>query len=427
MGIYKLRESVRRILNLQQKDSPVIGSRLVFHFGGYDPVSPTKMYSRFVRELTRFRQTWSVASSASALLVAADRAKWTIVSNGPNWRVETDHQLFRWDDIMAGYAHRPVWWRLPMGLLAFADFVAGGVLWGYARTNWRYALFFLYPYLLLLVMVVASSYAAELAARTSGSIAIGIAAGVLTFIAFYLGPGRWAYLPVAFDDWIFSRSYIRHSDPELERRLDAVADEIISAARARSVDEILLFGHSLGAVLAVDVLDRAFSREPDLGSRGPRLVLVTAGSSILKIGLHRAAGRLRDALARVSRSPGVFWVDYQALTDVMNFYKTDPVRECGLEPTGRPIIRTVRISRMLEPESYRRVRRNLYRVHCQFVSGNERRTAYDYFMLLCGPLPAEQQARSDEGAASEIDDNGRLLHAAAPSADPARTQIILGR
>ena len=184
MGIYKLRESVRRILNLQQKDSPVIGSRLVFHFGGYDPVSPTKMYSRFVRELTRFRQTWSVASSASALLVAADRAKWTIVSNGPNWRVETDHQLFRWDDIMAGYAHRPVWWRLPMGLLAFADFVAGGVLWGYARTNWRYALFFLYPYLLLLVMVVASSYAAELAARTSGSIAIGIAAGVLTFIAF---------------------------------------------------------------------------------------------------------------------------------------------------------------------------------------------------------------------------------------------------
>jgi len=399
---------------LQQNDNSVIRSRLVFHFGGYDPVSPMNTYLRFVRELQRFRQTWSVTSSASAPSVAADRAKWRIVSNGPNWRVETDHQLFRWDDIMAVYARRPVWSRLPMGLLAFADFVAGGALRGYARTNWRYALFFLYPYLLLLMMVLASCYAGEFAARTSGSIAIGIASGVLALIAFYLGPGRWTYLQIAFDDWIFSRSYIRHNDPELERRLDATADDIISAARARSVDEIILLGHSLGAVLAVDVLDRALRREHDLGSRGPRLALVTVGSSILKIGLHSAAGRLREALARVSRSPGVFWVEYQALTDIMNFYKTDPVRECGLEPTGRPIIRMVRISHMLEPKSYRRVRRNLYRLHCQFVSGNERRAIYDYFMLVCGPLPAEQQARLPEGAASEIDDNGRLLHAADP-------------
>jgi alpha-ketoglutarate-dependent taurine dioxygenase len=147
---------------------------------------------------------------------------------------------------------------------------------------------------------------------------------------------------------------------------------------------------------------------------------VTVGSSILKIGLHSAAGRLRDALARVSRSPGVFWVEYQALADVMNFYKTDPVRECGLEPTGRPIIRRVRIRHMLEPKSYRRVRRNLYRLHCQFVSGNECRAVYDYFMLVCGPLPAEYQARLQEGAASQIADNGRLLHAAPPFADPER-------
>ena len=175
---------------MQQNDNSVIRSRLVFHFGGYDPVSPMNTYARFVRELQRFRRTWSVTSSASAPSVAADRAKWTIVSKGPNWRVETDHQLFRWDDIMAVYARRPAWSRLPLGLLAFADFVAGGALRGYARTNWRYALFFLYPYLLLLMMVLASCYAGEFAARMSGSIAIGIAAGVLASVAFYLGPGR---------------------------------------------------------------------------------------------------------------------------------------------------------------------------------------------------------------------------------------------
>ena len=43
---------------------------------------------------------------------------------------------------------------------------------------------------------------------------------------------------------------------------------------------------------------------------------------------------------------------------------------------------------------------------------SERRAAYDYFMLVCGPLSVEQQARSPEGAASEIGDNGGLLKAA---------------
>ena len=66
---------------------------------------------------------------------------------------------------MTGYADRPTWWQLPMGSLAFVDFVFGGALWGYARTNWRYALFFLYPYLLLLMMVLTSSYAGDLIAH----------------------------------------------------------------------------------------------------------------------------------------------------------------------------------------------------------------------------------------------------------------------
>src|SRR5215217_3152723 len=48
---------------------------------------------------------------------------------------------------------------------------------------------------------------------------------------------------------------------------------------------------------------------------------------------------------------------------------------------------------MLKPAFYRRMKRNLFRVHCQFVSANDRRAAYDYFMLLCGPLSAENQGR----------------------------------
>jgi hypothetical protein len=60
----------------------------------------------------------------------------------------------------------------------------------------------------------------------------------------------------------------------------------------------------------------------------------------------------------------------------------------------------VRVKAMLDPAAYRRIKRNLFRVHNQFVSGNDRRAAYDYFMLLCGPLSAENQARSRDGGGS---------------------------
>jgi hypothetical protein len=95
----------------------------------------------------------------------------------------------------------------------------------------------------------------------------------------------------------------------------------------------------------------------------------------------------------------------------MNFYKTDPVVESGLKATGRPVVRIVRIRHMLDPISYRRIRRNFFRVHNQFVSGNELRAAYDYFMMVCGPLSAERQARLPNGAPSAIGEDGTLLDA----------------
>jgi hypothetical protein len=140
------------------------------------------------------------------------------------------------------------------------------------------------------------------------------------------------------------------------------------------------------------------------------VVLLTVGSSILKIGFHRRATRLRAAMARVAQAPQLFWGEYQALTDVMNFYKSDPIAALKLPGQG-PLVRVVRISRMLQRATYRRFRRNFFRVHCQFVSGNDLRAAYDYFMMICGPLPVEAQVRSADGAMGAIGPEGSLVAA----------------
>ena len=59
----------------------------------------------------------------------------------------------------------------------------------------------------------------------------------------------------------------------------------------------------------------------------PAGAFLTVGSSILKIGLHPAAERLRKLIGRVGAETCLFWVEYQAKVDPINFYKTDPVED----------------------------------------------------------------------------------------------------
>jgi hypothetical protein len=389
--------------------TPLIARRLVYHIGGYDFTMPVEAaHKRFVRELRRFERTWSAQATVSEPAISADQAAWDVVAAGRNWRVETRYRFVRWDDLIAADGERPMWRRIPLALLAFIDFVAGGALFGYARTNWRYALFFLYPYILFAGFCAIAWVAGSLAAKASGFALIGVGAGLVAFVALMRWPARTLLLPQLFDDWIFARAYIRSGVPALDQRLDRVAHELVAAAQAGDADEILVVGHSLGAVLAIDLLDRALRLDPDLGRAGPRIAVLSVGSSILKIGLHRGAKRLHAAVTRVASTPAIFWAEYQALTDVMNFYKTDPVVEMRLSAPTHPTVRIVRIKQMLEPDAYRRIRRNLFRVHCQFVSGNDRRAPYDFYMFLCGPLSAERQVRLPEGAAAAIDASGAL-------------------
>jgi hypothetical protein len=402
-----------------------VSKRLVFHVGGYDPITPhAGAQRRFVREIERFRLTWSVNASIDGLHDGAHRTKWRVTTTGPNWQVETDYNLVGWDDVIETFSRRTIFWRIPFGIIAFLDFVVSGALWGYLRTNWRYAVFFLYPFVMFGALVLVSFLIGVFAVKTSGSILVGIVASVLLLAALLVGPWRWLHLDALFDDWIFSRQYVRKGNSILEQKLDRLAAEIVAAANDRDVDELLVIGHSLGAVLAVDLLDRALGLDPALGTRKNPVTFLTIGSSILKIGVHRGATRFRAAVARVALSSGIFWGDYQARVDIMNFYNINPMAGMALPPEDGPVVRLVEIGRMLEHAMYRRIRLKFYRLHCQFISGNDKRASYDYFMLVCGPVSAKSQTLAPDGAISMIKENGSLISeppsCSEPLAEPAR-------
>jgi hypothetical protein len=270
-------------------------------------------------------------------------------------------------------------------------------------------------------LFVAAACAAGAYASLKGvSIALAAAATLLVMSALMLGPWRWLHLDMLFDDWIFARDYVRSGNANLEKRLDNIARELIAAARSSSADEIVVIGHSLGAALAVNLLDRALKLEPSLGSTGTPITFLSIGSSILKVGLHRAASRFRAAVERVAKAPGILWGDFQARIDIMNFYDVDPMAEMSLPSKPGPVIRLVELGRMLEHDVYRRMRLRFYRLHSQFVSGNDKRASYDYFMLVCGPVSAGYQTLAADGALSMIGEDGSLKDTPGHGAGPER-------
>jgi hypothetical protein len=401
----------------------LVAKRLVFHLGGYDPItSHASAQRRFVRELARFEATWSVKASIDSLQEGVDQAKCRIKTRGPNWRVETDYRVVRWDDVIESYGRQTIWRRMWLGSLASRDFVSAGAVRGYLRTSLYYTLFFALPPLMMDLMIAMVIVAAGATLKNTGSLVLAIAVGLLMIPALLLGPWRWLHLNTLFDDWIFAHDYIRKGNSILDQKLDGIAAEMVVEARAAGVDEILVVGHSLGAVLAIDLLDRALQLDPMLGATGTPVALLSIGSSILKIGLHGAATRFRAAAERVANAPGIFWGDYQSRIDIMNFYNTDPMAEMSLPTKRGPVVRSIEFNRTLEPSVYRRIRFRFYRLHCQFISGNDKRAPYDYFMLVCGPLSAKSQTLAAEGAVRMITEDGALFDLDAcrePIAEPA--------
>jgi hypothetical protein len=55
------------------------------------------------------------------------------------------------------------------------------------------------------------------------------------------------------------------------------------------------------------------------------------------------------------------------------------------------------------------------RLHYQFVMANELRSTYDYFMMVCGPIPFARSVLAPAGPVELIAPDGALIDPAAPA------------
>ncbi|THD63725.1 MAG: hypothetical protein E7813_17635 [Bradyrhizobium sp.] len=374
----------------------MIRSRHVFYLGGYDPIDAAAQYRRFSGQLKIFTRTWDVATELGELETpgATSCARWRISSSTSHWEVDTVFDVMLWDDLVRKDLSRPFFTRILKGSMHYFDFIVSGASQRYFAANWRYGFYYLYPMLLSAVLAGCAGFIGCKLAAWSGlagfrAVVVEFPLGILMFVGLLRLVGERLRILSLLDLWSFTHDYIRGSRPDLEERLDQFANLLIEHARGRTAEEIIIVGHSLGAMLAVDVVSRALGLDPDFASVGTSVCVLTVGATIPKVVLHQKAGQRRGAIAVVAAEAAIAWWEIHSIEDCISFYKFHPVELRRIDrewSRSKPHIRKFPLRRMLRPATYNRYRFHFLRLHYQIVMANDARSKYDFFLALCGPI-----------------------------------------
>ncbi|SFB39657.1 hypothetical protein SAMN03159496_03429 [Rhizobium sp. NFR07] len=310
-------------------------------------------------------------------------------SEEAGWRTASRFFLLDHDRIVSQLAKRPLLMRLARGLRSAAIVISEGGAFGYFRHAWRFGLFFVFPFLLV-VLGLAISLALATYPLWLGVSAwhypFGIALGIAFFLKLFLPFSERYFTLHLFSDWELAVAVARMDEAWMRDWVEASA-RAARPAFDEDADEYVITSHSMGSSMAVHTIGLLLEREPDLFV-GKRVTFVTLGGAILQCALLRSATTLRSRVGAIARSRDVAFVEVQCLTDIISFYKSSVTALTGHSDAPSPRLIFLRIRNMLEPERYRRIKRDFLRVHRQYVLGSDRRTNFDFGLMTAGPWPA---------------------------------------
>ena len=388
-----------------------VQQRRIIYVQGYDPRGLAQYYRMFRTELRKFSGLYQIAAAIGPLhrTEGGEVASWTIETKADDWQTHTRYDFLRFEDLIQRDRDIPVLRTIFHAIWVYWRVALAGTFTKICKANWRFGAFIIYPHFVLLLEALCV-YAVALAFE-SGLEAIGVpspiavtAATVLFFAALISAlkyTDHLTYVLYLLADLVWHWEFSHRWLPDWDARIVRFAEYLVDVARRGDADEIVIVGHSSGSFLGVDILARALKLDPDLGRHGPRVVMLTVGGNLPVVGFNPYAQDFRDQLRQLAVEPSVDWIDCQSRKDVMNFYPFDPIAGHGIDVGAarcNPTIVSVRFRDLIKPEHYGFFRWKFFRVHFQFVMANEVPYAYDFFMIVCGPIPLAERMAHPEAA-----------------------------
>jgi len=174
----------------------------------------------------------------------------------------------------------------------------------------------------------------------------------------------------------------RGQTPALDARVNAWSAHLAAVLQTAPADEVLVVGHSSGAMLAMLTAARALQGRP-----GTRLSLLTLGHCTQMLSQQPTAHAFRAELVALARADGLTWVDVSAPPDACCMALVSPTWHAGLELAAAPTPTLVnpRFAQLFDADRYAALKRDRYGCHFQYVMAGQRPGTWDYFAATAGP------------------------------------------
>jgi len=382
--------------NAASDAADTVKKRRVFYFSGFDP-----------RGASHYHKIYTEESKAQCVLNGLDLEvgkRRRVHRLAHAWKIfcrqtgtETDYQFLRWDDLIRKNWPRNEWQLLMAAIPSYWAFFKANWIWRLFKVSRTSALTAAYPVICFGVVLLFSLMLAVVVFILPLALGFYWWLGVLPCFAVMaagIKVGRW------LDDYMHSYWQLRThcamqkwaygNIEELDRRIDEFAEYITSQIESSDADEVLIVGHSAGTILGVPLAVKVQSLLAHSGADGPELAFVSLANCLPLVSFLPDASMLREDLEHLAGSPYIKWYDFSARRDGACVSEGDLVTMAGVSrELGAPVWpRRIPVSlvKMFSPDTYKAVKKDLFRVHFQYIMAAEQLTDYDYFAITAGPL-----------------------------------------
>lgn len=363
--------------------------RHVFYIPGFDPRGASHYHRIYRTEAAKQAQVNGMH------MAIGGRYRYSPISQGWNIQTEEHHQTclthyecLSWDDIVRAH------WSKSYIALLLATFhviwvyILHGIVFKVARVSRPPLVTGLYPVLFVLLSLLLASVTGIFLWKTVGAVTGALAGSIagitsivtIMWIARKLGDKLNVFWLLRI--YAFTSQWAQGNIPNMEERMDAFADRINTVLAENNHHEVLVIGHSVGAILAVPVVARALAKAPP----NRTLTLLTLGECIPLLSFSPSAHKYREELASMAHTPRLFWADFTSPIDGACFPLVNPVSVSGiiLKPNTGPLILSTRFHTLFEQKNYQTIRRNWYRIHFQYLMATDFSGLFDFFAITAG-------------------------------------------
>ena len=290
-------------------------------------------------------------------------------------------------DIVEDYFSKSVFARLARGLWLLVLMIVTGFIFKTLRKAPFFTLFILYPFVVQLLGFTLLGGGVYLAITLAGlglpavaawAIGIGVFVASALLISKHENRLYCYYLLGGFD---FSYRMVSGSEAQVTERLETFCQHILQVLeQSREGDEILIVGHSSGALLSILLTARLLRR--CTAEQARRLALLTLGNQAA-LGASNAHP-LKNAIRELAANRDVTWREIYSPHDVICSGRFDPVEDLGLrrpEPSSFALY-SAQFSAVLTPETLNRIKFNFFKVHFQYLKASETGEGFNYYHLL---------------------------------------------